>query len=79
MAGARSFVQAQSLAITFAVLSTSPFICTKKMTTHLWVSHFFIIQKHKKGLERVGIAGIYLNFAVLPATRDGHPSLATLA
>jgi hypothetical protein len=65
MAGARFFVQAQSLAITFAVLPTSPFICTKKMTTHLWVSHFFIVQKHKKGLERVGIAGILFNICVL--------------
>ena len=41
----------------FFHMGSSPFICTKKMTTHLWVSHFFYCRIVNKGLERVGIAG----------------------
>ena len=45
----------------------------------IWVVFFVYLQSLKKGLERVGIAGIQPINAVLSATKDGHPSFATPA
>ena len=43
--GWRSFLCASTITRYYVRCALyKPFICTKKMTTHLWVSHFFIVE-----------------------------------